>query len=200
MSHDVTDHRVRVAALGVQIGVGIIFRDAPEPVLLVLPSRPPQMLRQQAGDPRGGAPVDVSADAPAPRPGDRRHDIEPVRPPVVARPVTPRFPASSTSIRRYSWRTSARTVNAPPCREALCTTALVANPEATRIASSCGPPSSHPASADPSPDLFAVSVILYELLCNGHHPYPNRMPVVYEPMIDPRTIRPELTQSLRSSS
>ena len=49
---------------------------------------------------------------------------------------------------------------------------------------------------DVSPDLFAVGVILYELLCNGHHPYPNRMPVVYEPVIDPRTIRPELNAEL----
>ena len=49
---------------------------------------------------------------------------------------------------------------------------------------------------DVSPDLFAVGVVLYELLCNGHHPYPNRMPVVYEPVIDPRTIRPELNAAL----
>jgi serine/threonine protein kinase len=47
-----------------------------------------------------------------------------------------------------------------------------------------------------SPDLFAVGVILYELLCSGHHPYPNRMPVVYEPVIDPRTIRPDLNTEL----
>ena len=49
---------------------------------------------------------------------------------------------------------------------------------------------------DVAPDLFAVGVVLYELLCNGHHPYPNRMPVVYEPVIDPRTIRPELNEEL----
>ena len=49
---------------------------------------------------------------------------------------------------------------------------------------------------DVSPDLFAVGVILYELLCNGHHPYPNCMPVVYEPVIDPRTIRPDLNAEL----
>jgi serine/threonine protein kinase len=49
---------------------------------------------------------------------------------------------------------------------------------------------------DVAPDLFAVGVILYELLCNGHHPYPNRMPVVYEPVIDPRTIRPDLNAEL----
>src|SRR6478672_13804021 len=40
------------------------------------------------GDTSAGIPID----APVPRPCDRRHDIEPVRPPVVARPVTPRPP------------------------------------------------------------------------------------------------------------
>jgi serine/threonine protein kinase len=49
---------------------------------------------------------------------------------------------------------------------------------------------------DVSPDLFAVGVILYELLCNGHHPYPNSMPVVYKPVIDPRTIRPDINAEL----
>ena len=58
------------------------------------------------------------------------------------------------------------------------------------------PPDANLTRWDVSPDLFAVGVILYELLCNGHHPYPNRMPVVYEPVIDPRTIRPELNAEL----
>jgi serine/threonine protein kinase len=49
---------------------------------------------------------------------------------------------------------------------------------------------------DVSPDLFAVGVILYELLCNGHHPYPNRMPMVYEPVTDPRTVRPDINAKL----
>src|SRR5437899_3200252 len=40
----------------------------------------------------GDAPASVPVDTPIPRPGDRRHDIEPVRPPVVAQPVTPRPP------------------------------------------------------------------------------------------------------------
>jgi serine/threonine protein kinase len=49
---------------------------------------------------------------------------------------------------------------------------------------------------DVTPDLFAVGVILYELLCNGHHPYPHRKPLVYEPVIDPRNARPELNADL----
>ena len=40
---------------------------------------------------------------------------------------------------------------------------------------------------DVSTDLFAVGVLLYQLLCNGHHPFPNAMPMVDEPVIDPRT-------------
>ena len=42
---------------------------------------------------------------------------------------------------------------------------------------------------DVSTDLFAVGVVLYQLLCDGHHPYPNSMPMVAEPVIDPRAIR-----------
>jgi hypothetical protein len=41
-------------------------------------------------------------------------------------------------------------------------------------------------------DLFAVGVVLYQLLCDGHHPYPNSMPMFAEPVIDPRTIRSDL--------
>jgi hypothetical protein len=44
--------------------------------------------------------------------------------------------------------------------------------------------------------LFAVGVLLYQLLCNGRHPYPNAMPVLAEPVTDPRTIRPDLNPSL----
>jgi len=47
-----------------------------------------------------------------------------------------------------------------------------------------------------TPDLFAVGVILYELLCDGHHPYPNARPMVDEPVIDPRKIRPDITADL----
>jgi len=45
---------------------------------------------------------------------------------------------------------------------------------------------------DVSTDLFAVGVLLYQLLCNGHHPFPNARPMAGEPVIDPRTTRPDL--------
>ena len=45
---------------------------------------------------------------------------------------------------------------------------------------------------DVSTDLFAVGVMLYELLCNGQHPYPDSRPMVGESVIDPMTIRPDL--------
>jgi serine/threonine protein kinase len=49
---------------------------------------------------------------------------------------------------------------------------------------------------DVSPDLFAVGVILYQLLCDGQHPYPNAQPMVDEPVIDPRTVRRDLKPGL----
>jgi hypothetical protein len=49
---------------------------------------------------------------------------------------------------------------------------------------------------DVSTDLFAVGVLLYRLLCNGHHPFPNAMPMVDEAVIDPRTIRRDLDPDL----
>jgi serine/threonine protein kinase len=49
---------------------------------------------------------------------------------------------------------------------------------------------------DVSTDLFAVGVLLYQLLCDGHHPFPNAMPQVDEPVIDPRTSRPGLNPDL----
>ena len=59
---------------------------------------------------------------------------------------------------------------------------------------------SHPTPAstrwDVSTDLFAVGVLLYQLLCNGHHPFPNAMPMVGEPVTDPRTIRSDLNPDL----
>src|SRR6266536_5753686 len=38
----------------------------------------------------GDTPACIPVDAPVPWPGERGHDIEPVRPPIVVRPVTPR--------------------------------------------------------------------------------------------------------------
>jgi len=58
------------------------------------------------------------------------------------------------------------------------------------------PPDASPTHWDVSPDLFAVGVLLYQLLCNGHHPFPLAMPMVNEPVIDPRTIRADLNPDL----
>ncbi len=49
---------------------------------------------------------------------------------------------------------------------------------------------------DVSTDLFAVGVLLYQLLCNGHHPFPNAMPLADESVTDPRTIRSDLKPAL----
>jgi Protein tyrosine and serine/threonine kinase len=49
---------------------------------------------------------------------------------------------------------------------------------------------------DVSTDLFAVGVLLYQLLGNGNHPYPNAMPVVDGQVIDPRTFRSDLGPDL----
>jgi serine/threonine protein kinase len=49
---------------------------------------------------------------------------------------------------------------------------------------------------DVSTDLFAVGVVLYRLLCNGQHPYPNSRPMAAEPVIDPRTFRSDLNSGL----
>ena len=49
---------------------------------------------------------------------------------------------------------------------------------------------------DVSTDLFAVGVLLYQLVCNGQHPFPHAMPMVGEPVIDPRTIRGDLDPEL----
>jgi hypothetical protein len=49
---------------------------------------------------------------------------------------------------------------------------------------------------DVSTDLFAVGVLLYQLLCNGSHPYANAMPTVTGPVIDPRTVRSDLGPDL----
>lgn len=49
---------------------------------------------------------------------------------------------------------------------------------------------------DVSTDLFAVGVMLYELLCNGQHPYSGSQPMVDTDIIDPVSIRPELSEEL----
>jgi Protein kinase domain len=49
---------------------------------------------------------------------------------------------------------------------------------------------------DVSTDLFAVGVLLYQLLCDGYHPFPNAMPVIDGQVTDPRTIRPDLNPEL----
>jgi serine/threonine protein kinase len=64
-----------------------------------------------------------------------------------------------------------------------------------------GTPSYEPPDADltrwdVSTALFAVGVLLYQLLCNGQHPFPNAMPMVDELVIDPRTIRSDLKPDL----
>jgi protein kinase-like protein len=49
---------------------------------------------------------------------------------------------------------------------------------------------------DVTTDLFAVGVLLYRLLCDGHHPFPNAMPMIGVPVTDPRTIRRDLHPGL----
>ena len=49
---------------------------------------------------------------------------------------------------------------------------------------------------DVSTDLFAVGVLLYRLLCNGHHPFPDARPVAGVPVTDPRAIRFDLNPGL----
>jgi hypothetical protein len=49
---------------------------------------------------------------------------------------------------------------------------------------------------DVSTDLFAVGVLLYQLLCSGSHPYPNAMPAIDGLVTDPATIRPDLGSDL----
>jgi serine/threonine protein kinase len=49
---------------------------------------------------------------------------------------------------------------------------------------------------DVSTDLFAVGVLLYQLLCNGHHPFPDAMPTVDQPVTDPKAVRRDLDSDL----
>jgi len=49
---------------------------------------------------------------------------------------------------------------------------------------------------DVSTDLFAVGVTLYELLCNGQHPYESGQPRIGNEIRDPRTFRGDLDSDL----
>jgi Protein tyrosine and serine/threonine kinase len=49
---------------------------------------------------------------------------------------------------------------------------------------------------DVSTDLFAVGVLLYRLLCDGQHPFPNSRPMIDVPVTDPRTTRADLNRDL----
>lgn len=51
---------------------------------------------------------------------------------------------------------------------------------------------------DVSTDLFAVGVTLYELLCNGQHPYPGGRPALGEEIREPGKIRPDLPEALQT--
>lgn len=58
------------------------------------------------------------------------------------------------------------------------------------------PPDANLTRWDVSTDLFAVGVMLYELLCDGNHPYPGRKPTVGLKPTDPLSIRPDLSPQL----
>ena len=58
------------------------------------------------------------------------------------------------------------------------------------------PPDARLTRWDVSTDLFAVGVLLYQLLCDGHHPFPNAMPAVGTPVTDPRATRSDLDPGL----
>jgi len=49
---------------------------------------------------------------------------------------------------------------------------------------------------DVSTDLFAVGVTLYELLCDGEHPYPQARPMLDTEPRDPRQFRKDLTAEM----
>ena len=58
------------------------------------------------------------------------------------------------------------------------------------------PPDANLTRWDVSTDLFAVGVMLYELLCDGNHPYPGRNPMTGVKPTDPLSIRPDLSPPL----
>ena len=49
---------------------------------------------------------------------------------------------------------------------------------------------------DVSTDLFAVGVTLYELLCDGEHPYAHSRPMLDVEPRDPRQFRRDLSETL----
>jgi hypothetical protein len=49
---------------------------------------------------------------------------------------------------------------------------------------------------DVSTDLFAVGVLLYRLVCNGQHPFPNARPMAGIPVTDPTSVRGDLDRDL----
>jgi hypothetical protein len=53
----VPDHRIRLQALGVQVGVGVVLSDAPNAVPLVPERRPGGIHGKECGDTRGGTGV-----------------------------------------------------------------------------------------------------------------------------------------------
>ena len=58
------------------------------------------------------------------------------------------------------------------------------------------PPDADLTQWDVSTDLFAVGVTLFELLCDGNHPYPNAKPMPGVETRDPRQFRPDLPVGL----
>jgi serine/threonine protein kinase len=51
---------------------------------------------------------------------------------------------------------------------------------------------------DVSTDLFAVGVVLYQLLCNGHHPYDQSVPMAGGQVVSPTTFRRDLPEDLNA--
>lgn len=58
------------------------------------------------------------------------------------------------------------------------------------------PPDADLTGWDVSTDLFAVGVTLYELLCDGQHPYPHARPALDAAPRDPRQFRGDLSAGL----
>src|SRR5262249_38311626 len=58
------------------------------------------------------------------------------------------------------------------------------------------PPDADLTQWDVSTDLFAVGVTLYELFCDGQHPYPHARPTLDSGPRDPRQFRPDLKEGL----